>query len=431
MNNKIIAVLVISLIFFGTIGIVLNSNQKTNDTIDEEEKKSEGKSPVNLANITSYDEAVNAFSFDLYKKITENNSENMFISPYSIFTALAMTYEGARNDTAAELKEVLNVEQDNESFRNYMSNLYDYLNENSEYNISTANALWPRKGYYLLDKYKRIIQENYGGNSEEVDYSNPDKAAETINNWVENQTNNLIQNLISPSLINPLTMLILTNAIYFKAQWKIQFEKENTTKMDFTKLDNEVVSVDTMKLVDTEDTFNFTKTEKLKILELPYKSEEISMYIVLPEKGFNIYDIQNFLDDNELNNLVSDMNKKEIDIYLPKFKITKSYDLVVYLKELGMDKAFTVNVADFSGIDGTKNLYIGKVIHKAFIEINETGTEAAAATAIVCLTRGIDGGEQETREEFKCDHPFMFILMHKATNTILFMGNIMEPVIEE
>ena len=430
MNNKLLAVIIGSLVILSSGIIFLNYNQN-NKFIDKEIKESEENTQESLENFTSFDQAVNAFTFDIYDELSKNNIENLFFSPYSIFTALSMVYEGARNNTAAELKNVLHVDQDNESFHNYMKSLYDYLNENSEYNISTANALWPREGYLLLEEYTDIINNFYGGGSNPIDYTNPALASEIINNWVENHTNNLIQDLVPESAIDPiLTMLILTNAIYFKGDWKVQFDEENTSQEDFTTIDNNVLSVDTMKLVDTEERFYFTKIDELKILELPYDGDEISMYIFLPREGYDITDIPNFVDNSKLYSFLDLMEKKEVDIYLPKFNFTKDYRLNDYLTALGMQDSFSGD-ADFSGIDGSKSLFISDIIHKAFIDVNEKGTEAAAATAIVMKATSVQEPEEPIREEFRCDHPFMFLLLHKETNTILFMGNVMEPIIED
>ena len=429
MNNKVIGALIACLIIIATSFFVLTTNFK-NINGNTQTTSSENEKPSILGNITSFDEAVNAFAFKFYKEFYDDpkNSGNIFISPYSIFTALAMTYEGAGNLTAEEMASVLNIEQDNESFHEYMHTLYEQLNENSEYNISTANALWPRVGYQLLQDYINVIETYYGGKVSEVDYSNPEKAAEIINSWVENQTNNLIHNLVPPSAIDPfLTMLILTNAIYFKGTWEIQFDEDNTTDRPFTMSSGETINVPTMCLTNTQDVFNYTETNEMQILELPYSGGEISMLIFLPREGYDLSNVLEYLDKDTFSDLIESMNLREVDIYLPKFKIeTPLYKLKDYLIDLGMPTAFSSN-ADFSGIDGNKDLFISKVLHKAFIEVNEEGTEAAAATAVI-MERTIDGGGSSSRVTFDCDHPFMFIIYHKHSNTILFMGNVDNPL---
>ena len=338
-----------------------------------------------------------------------------------------MTYEGARNNTADEMESVLNIEQDNESFHQYMKSLYEYLNENADYNISTANALWVRENFELLEEYIDTIETYYGGISSEVDFSKPEEAAEIINQWVENQTNNLIKDLVPSDVIDPvLTMLILTNAIYFKGTWQIKFDEVNTTDKDFTDYEGNLIRVPTMRLTGTENKFNYTETEDLQILELPYTGNEISMTILLPKEGVELSDVINSIDKDSISEWIDSMYETEVDIYLPKFKFETSYGLNDYLIELGMKDAFS-SFADFSGIDGRPDLFISDVLHKAFINVSEEGTEAAAATAVVINLKSIDGGGS-SRLEFNADHPFLFLIQHKETGTILFLGSIGNPL---
>ena len=375
----------------------------------------------------SFNDAINSFAFDFLRELSKESEGNIFISPYSIFTALAMTYEGARNETAQEMATVLNIEQDNESFHNYMKGLYEYLNENSKYNISTANALWIRENFELLKAYLNVITTYYGGESSEIDFSNPEQAAGIINSWVENKTNNLIKNLVSPNAINPaLTMLILTNAIYFKGIWQIQFDEVNTTDRDFYVSEESTIQVPTMSLIGKEDRYNYTETDELQILELPYKGEEISMVIVLPKNGVELNSVVSDIEGDNFSELIDAMSRRNVDIYLPKFTLETSYELNDYLIALGMNNAFS-GQADFSGIDGRTDLFIDTVVHKAFVEINEEGTEAAAATAVIMnLKAGPDDGD--SRIFFNCDHPFMFLIQHKDTKTILFSGVVNNPI---
>jgi len=428
MNKKPIIVIIVSLLIIGTLGVVFTTDFNNSDIIDEN-KEPEDKDPNPLGNITSFNDAVNQFCFDFFKKLAddENNSPNIFYSPYSVFTALAMTYEGARNNTAVEMGNVLHIKQDNESFHEYMQSLYNHLNYNDEYNISTANALWPDVGFTMLDKYVNIIKTYYGGNASEVEYANPEEAARVINEWVENQTNNLIKDLVPPDAIDPiLTKLILTNAIYFKGTWQIQFDKENTTDREFTLSSGENVEVETMNLIDMDNKFNYTETDDLQILELPYDGGDISMMILLPKDGVSLSDVTSSLDREEYISWVDEMYETKADIYLPKFKFETSYGLNEYLMDLGMIDAFNYD-ADFSGIDGTKMLFISKVLHKAFVEVNEEGTEAAAATAVIINYKAINPNEPPERITFDCDHPFLFTIHHKETGTILFMGSVDNP----
>jgi len=433
MNKKVLALLVIALLVVGSFYVLFITNFGNDTVTDDTIPSKNNDSPV-IGNITSFDQAVNDFGFDLFKKIDEGwgTESNLFYSPYSVFTALAMTYEGARNNTASQMRDVLSVEQDNDTFHEYMKNLYEYLNENSDYNISTANALWPKVGFELLQEYTDIIETYYGGNTNPVDYSDAKKASDIINGWVENQTNNLIKNLVPESAINQLTRLILTNAIYFKGTWQIQFDKENTTMRDFLKSDGETIQVDTMKLTETEDLFNYTETEDLKILELGYKGNDLSMIIILPkEKLTDLSDIVNSLNKDDYSEWIDQMTQKKVDIYLPKFEFETKYTLNSYLVELGMSDAFNSIKANFSGMNDKIDLFINAVLHKAFVKVNEEGTEAAAATAVVIGTTSIEPPKETERIDFKCDHPFLFTIYHKETGTILFMGKVTEPLQKE
>ena len=418
----IVSIIVAFIVISAAIFVALLQNQSDSDMIDEDITPDDEK-PNPVGDLT-FPDAVNAFAFDIFREVHEVNEDNLFISPYSIFTALAMTYEGARGETADEMANVLSVEQDNESFHSYMKNLYEVLNtKNAEYNISTANALWVKENFQLLEAYLTIIQEYYGGDATEVDYSNPVEAAAIINQWVENQTNGLIKDLITADAISPLTALILTNAIYFKGIWETQFDPVNTTNRTFEVSAGTSIEAPTMNLVGTEDVFYYTETDDLQILELPYTGDNISMIILLP-KNNDLSPVINTIESDMFSEWIGSMVETNVDIYLPKFKVETSYSLSDYLIELGMNISFTSS-ADFSGITGGRDLFISKVIHKAFIDVNEEGTEAAAATAVIMELTVNDGS---SRIVFDCNHPFMYLIQHKQTGTILFMGSINDPL---
>lgn len=421
-KNSLAAVIVALLIISASI-IYLTIEENESDVIIDELESD--KTPVFAGNISGFRDAINVFSFDLFKKLYSSSEGNVFYSPYSVFTALAMTYEGSNSDTAVEMRDVLNIEQDNESFHNYMKNLYILLNKNAEYDISTANALWIKKNLNLLKDYLSVIETYYGGVANETDFSNPELAAGKINHWVENNTNGLIKDLIQSSHIDPLyTALILTNAIYFKGVWKIQFDPVNTTDRSF-EIDSDVfIDVETMSLVNTKDYFNYTETEDLQLLELQYSGDDLSMIILLPKEK-ELSEIIDSFDADQFKQLIESMNEEMVDIYLPKFKYETSYGLNEPLIELGMANAFS-SYADFSKITGARDLQISDVLHKAYIDINEEGTEAAAATAVIMVLTSNDNGGS-SRIVFDADHPFLYIVQHKETGTILFIGSVTNP----
>jgi serpin B len=429
MSRKSLFAIIVSLLLIGATVVVWITQFQPAHPVEEPEQ-SNNEPPIQLGNIVSFDDAVNSFSFDLFKKFLTDPQQqgNVFTSPYSIFTALAMTYEGANGTTADEMKNVLNIEQTNASFHEYMQALYRYLNQKKEYNISTANALWIKENYPLLKEYKDLILTYYGGTSTGMDYSDPEEAAAIINGWIENNTNHLIKNLISSGDIDPVfTRLILTNAIYFKGIWQVQFDEQNTTPRPFEVGGEGTVEVDTMRLTGTQDFFNYTDNDLMQILELPYSGNDIAMVICLPKEGHSIDDMISSLDCTRYQALIESMNQTMVDIYLPKFAIkTPLYSLKQYLIDLGMPTAFT-SEADFSKMTGFRELSISQVLHKAFIEVNEEGTEAAAATGITMVT-SVDGNQNHShRIVFDANHPFLFLIQQKITGTILFMGTVVNP----
>jgi serpin B len=422
MKSYPILALIAAMVILAAAIVVISLNRGFD--VDVKQDEVDNDSTFALGNISIFGNAVNVFSFDLFKELYAENEANIFLSPYSVFVALAMVYEGAVNETADEMAKVLRVKQDNQSFHDYMKNLYDNLNKNNEYNISTANSLWIKENLQLLQYYLDVIQTYYGGNATEVDFSNPSQTANKINQWVENNTNGLIKDLIQSDYIDPFyTALILTNAIYFKALWKVQFDPENTTERDFESCLGNVVNVPTMTLVNTKDVFNYTETSDLQILELPYTRDEISMMILLP-KNKDLDDIIDAIDNDDYAEWRESLAETEVDIYLPKFEMKTSYDLKNILIQMGLVNAFSSS-ADFSGITGGKDLFVSNVFHKAFIEVNEQGTEAAAATAVI-MELTVNGGGS-SRVIFDANHPFLFLIQHKETGTILFMGKICNP----
>jgi len=384
-------------------------------------------------NSTSVVNANNQFAFELYSQYKSQDG-NIFFSPYSISTALAMTYEGARGKTAEEMQAVFHFPQDDNARRVGFAAIYNEINKkDKKYNLSTANALWAQKDYKFLGSYFNLIQTYYGGNVTNLDFvGDAENSRITINKWVEEQTNHKIKDIIPPGVLNSLTRLVLTNAVYFKAKWFIPFLNE-TTDQDFRVSAGNAIKVKMMSLygsgVKASDgeivpiRFNYAETEKAQILELPYQGNETSMLILLP-KGDNLQDIEQSLTADKLYEWRSMLKETKLDgVYLPRFKFETKYFMPETLKRMGMKKAFDPSEADFSGMDGTRNLYISDVIHQAFIDVNETGTEAAAATVVV-MTLTMAPGEPKV---FRADHPFIFIIQQRDTGNILFMGRVADP----
>ena len=417
MNRKLIAVGVIviivvsSNIFFS--GCTDQPNPRNEEPIlvlDDSNATQEGISSVVSAN--------NQFALDFYSEL-KDEEENIFFSPYSISVALAMTYEGARGQTAEEMQSVMYFQEDEILRRPAFAWIHNQLNKkDKDYTLNTANALWAQEDYKFLNEYFEIIERYYGGNATNLDFKDElEKSRVTINDWVEEQTNDKIQDLIPKGNINELTRLVLTNAIYFKGNWVKQFDEEKTSKQDFRVNSDKIVKVPMMSM--TGESFNYTHTNELQILEMPYEGEDLSMLILLPWED-SLDSIEASLTLENLTEWRSNLMKREIDIHIPKFRFETKYFMSNMLSEMGMPTAFSPGEADFSGMDGTQDLFIQFVIHQGFVEVNEKGTEAAAATAV-----GV--GLTSAPPSFRADHPFIFLIQDRETGNILFLGRVVDP----
>ena len=411
--------------------IIMISVSITSGCLKEDDDK---KEPISYeAKFVGVNDVVNSsneFSFDMYRQLI-SGSDNVFFSPYSIAIALGMAYEGARGETAEEMLDVINLPDDDQSRREMMRSLQTLLNPgNAPYDLSTANSYWLRIGEALNDSYRSTIENDYRAHGQQLNFAgDPSGSADTINNWVESETNGKIKNLISPSMITPLTYLILTNAIYFKSDWKWQFDPEATEEDEYHLSNGGKVTADMMNMCDEELDHNYAENDEVQILQLPYKGEALSMYILLPREN-DISSLENDLNNEYLDDLKSRMYGEWMDIYLPRFKFEDKYDLNEYLKDMGMEKAFDPERADFGGIkeSGKSQLYISKVIHQSFVEVNEEGTEAAAATAVIEEEGASLFGDSEPEPVvFRADHPFIFLIEHKETGQILLMGKVEDP----
>jgi len=364
---------------------------------------------------------INKFSFDLYKKLKDENKEkNLFYSPASISIALAMTYAGARGNTEKQMADVLNFTLPQDRLHLAYSKLIENLKSAKDYELSIANALWLQKDYKLLQEFLNIMGKYYKGGFNEVDYiGDPQGARIKINDWVSRETKEKIKDILQPGDITKLTRLVITNAIYFKGKWLTEFDKEFTRDEDFYLINGQKTKV---KMMYQENRFNYYENDDLQLLEMPYKGDKVSMVIILPKTG-KFVTVENMMDEKKLQEWLKNAMKTKVKVYIPRFKFTQMFGLSEDLSKMGMEDAFDENKADFSGINGRKNdLYISKVIHKAFVEVNEEGTEAAAATAVILDTKALI-------EElvFKADHPFIFFIRDKETGSILFMGRVMDP----
>ncbi len=332
------------------------------------------------------------FALTLYGKLKDDSNVvaskgNLFFSPYSISTALAIAYGGARGQTKEQMATALHFTLPEQNLYSAFGTLQKQLLQNDKsygYQLLLANALWGQKGEPFLKEFLDLAQNYYGAGINQLDFVNEtEKSRQIINSWVEEKTKDKIKELIPLGGINQDAVLILTNAIYFKGEWKAKFSWWKTKDADFTVSANNKVKVPMMHI---KEKFNCCIDANSQVLELPYKDDEISMLVILPRDTEGIKEIESTLSAEKLNRLLSKMKMKEVEVYFPKFKMTwGTFCLNKVLVALGMPNAFNPGQADFSGINGKKNLWISGVFHKAFIEVNEKGTEAAAATGLTIV----------------------------------------------
>jgi serpin B len=379
----------------------------------------------------------NKFALELYAKLRSKQG-NLFLSPYSISTALAMAHAGARGQTELQMARTLHfpfmgstdaelpstLMADRRQFASAFGKIIENLNNRGEkdgYELRVANALWAQKDYGFLEEFLELIETNYGGQLNQVDFIRAAEAArKTINKWVEKKTNDKIKNLIQKGVLDSMTRLVLTNAIYFKGNWARQFKEDRTKQAPFTLADGRKINV---AMMNQTEKFNYMQTDDFQGLELPYVNDELSMIILLPKKFDGLEELEKTLTCENLSKWTGELRNQEVRVSIPKFKMTSQFGLASVLKSMGMTDAFSPN-ADFSGMNGRRDLFISAVIHKAYVEVNEEGTEAAAATAVTMKLTSIG----PTRiPVFRADHPFLLLIRDNHSGSILFIGRVMNP----
>jgi serpin B len=380
--------------------------------------------PVAAADRTTVAEGNNVFAVALYGRL-RHQSGNLFFSPESISTALAMAYAGARGGTATEMAKTLHFTLPPEKLHPAMGALLSDLNAAHEgYQLSVANALWAQQGYTFLDEFLNLLKTNYGVGFNQVNFKGATEAARlTINQWVEQKTQDKIKDLLQPGALRSDTRLVLTNAIYFKGDWETQFDKAQTKNEDF-HLSKEQTT--TAPLMHREGRFSYFDGGTFQILEIPYKSKELSMIIFLPKDPGGLPGLEESLTDSNLQQWVRHVaSVAKVIVTIPKFKMTQQFELGSTLSAMGMPQAFTSS-ADFSGMTGHRDFAISEVIHKAYVDVNEEGTEAAAATAVTMRAMAMPA-PQAPPPIFRADHPFVFMIRDNRSASILFMGRMADP----
>jgi serpin B len=347
----------------------------------------------------------NEFAFDLYHQLAQKPG-NKFFSPYSISTALAMTYAGARGNTAKEMAQTLHFTLDNERLHPAFGELLRKLNgtdKRRQFTLVTANSLWGDKTYLSpAPEFLRITREDYQAGFELVDFvGNTEGARRHINGWVEERSNKKIEKLVPKGILASDTRLVLANAIYFKAVWAVPFTKETTKPGDFTTADGRTVKVPMMK---EEFKTQYMENEDFQLAELMYLNHELSMVVILPKKKDSLSEVEKSLSAKIVEQALAKARRKNLQVALPKFKMTEECRLTDQLEQMGIKDAFRPGIANFSGVERGSGsmLFISEVIHKAFVDVNEDGTEATAATSVVVS----DVSEPPPPVSFHTDHPF-------------------------
>ncbi len=363
-----------------------------------------------------------AFALALFQQL-KGKPGNPFFSPISISSALSMALAGARGDTATEMSKVLGYGPPSPALHASVGKLIAQLitsgNEKGN-QLSLANALWLAKGYGLLDEYVSLLKDAYAAGVQESDFAaDPDGSRKTINSWIEQKTSGHIKDLLAPGSLGAASRLVLTNAVYFKGTWQSTFDKKVTAQEPFTVSPGKTVTVSMMN----QTTYcNYMETPDVQVVELPYKGKALSMVVILPKQEDGLARLEDALNAEALDKLIAGLTEDRVELYLPKFTVRSGFSLGGVLKSLGLAGAFTVPPADFSGMNGRKDLHISEVIHEAFVDVSEKGTEAAAATA---MTLGIT--MSVSKQVFKADHPFLFMIRDTHSKSILFLGRISDP----
>jgi len=369
-----------------------------------------------------------AFALNLYQVLKDGGPDNLFYSPHSISVALAMTYAGARGQTEAEMAQAMHFTLGQERLHPAFDELDLLLASRGEgaegkdgegFRLHVVNALWGQKGYKFEDAFLDTLAQNYGAGLRLVDFAKAAEAArKIINTWVSEQTEGRIQDLIAPGVLDSMTRLVLTNAIYFNAAWQFPFDEERTADGPFTRLDGSQVTVPMMA---QQESLGYVAGDEYQAVDLLYSGGELSMTVLLPDEG-NFEAFEASLDTGRIETVFESLRRQEVALTMPKYEFEAEFSLPDALRQLGMVEPFT-SQADFSGMTGARDLFISDVLHKAFVSVDESGTEAAAATAVIMKLTAMPS--EPVRVEV--NRPFIFLIRDIETGAILFMGRVLDP----
>jgi serpin B len=366
----------------------------------------------------------NTFAFDLYARLTEQppSSGNIFFSPYSIANCLGLAYVGARGETADQMARTLQLSLAPQHLPAAAAALRSTIDRQAlnktGYRLTTANALWGQKGLGFRPDYAQTVANGFGALVQEADFkTNPEPARLSINSWIKQQTQGKFPELFPPGSISSGTEVVLANAVYFKAAWARPFDKKNTDDAPFYVSDVRTVRVPMMKQTGS---YRYLRARDFRAIELPYAGGELSMIVMVPEAKLGLAEFEKALNLANVTDWLGKMKKYDVEVYLPRFQMTYDCELRERLSRMGMVRAFSLD-ADFSGMTGMRNFHLSAIMHKAFVNVNEEGTEAAAVTAAF-----IDRSLPDL-PIFRADRPFAFMVRDTRTGCILFMGRLVNP----
>jgi len=393
----------------------------------QSEKQRVTSPDVSEADLATLVDGNSTFAFDLYQALREADG-NLFYSPHSISLALAMTYAGARGETAQQMADTLDFILPQNRLHPAFNSLDIQLGRRGEgakgkdgegFRLNIVNAIWGQKDYEFLSEFLDLLAVNYGAGLRILDFASaPEESRITINKWVSDRTEGRIEDLIPQGLIDTLTRLVLTNAIYFNAAWQYPFQEDMTEDGPFYLLDGGEVIVPMMRQAES---FGYAEGDGYQAVELPYDGGELSMVLLLPQAG-HFEAFEGSLDTQQVDGIIGRLEHRQVTLAMPGFEFESSFGLKRTLTSMGMPLAFSGG-ADFSGMTGNRDLFIAEVVHKAFVSVDEAGTEAAAATAVVMPM----AMPPEEPVEVTVNRPFVFLIHDIETGTILFVGRVVNP----
>jgi serpin B len=441
-NINIIDALLIAQLYVEIITEFPNLNPVAGVEIIKSDVERNMSPTVNSGEVNSIADGNNRFGFDCYQKIREKeiadqNEANLFFSPLSISYAFAMCYAGAAGSTATDIADTMHFTLAEERFHNAYNYLDMILSQTlsspemgGDFKLRIANSIWGQRDFFFFPDYLDTLAYNYGAGMNAVDFiNNPEGSRVQINDWVSEQTENRINDLIPPGSIDLWTRLVLTNAIYFMANWDSPFEEEDTVDDTFYLTDGSTKQVQMMNQYLW--TYYTESPGQYQAVRLKYQgASRNSMIIILPAQG-QMANFESNLDTDVFNSIRDNMTTYRVNLDLPKFSYEWNSNINDFLKSLGMILPFNASAADFSRITDEMDLYVSEVIHKAFVSVDEIGTEAAAATAIV-MPGGIGPEPTPTPPplvNMTINRPFLFLIVNENTGTILFLGRVLEPVL--